>query len=72
MAKTPKNIGHGEGGSRTPDLEALLNDIADDLAAQRAAIVGLTAKLDADAGVTDIDYAATLDPAARKHLASDE
>jgi len=31
MAKTPKNIGHGEGGSRTPKLQELLDDIAKDL-----------------------------------------
>lgn len=37
---------------------------ATDLAAMRAAFVALTAKLDADAGVTDTDYAATLNPPA--------
>lgn len=36
-----------------------------DVAALRTAIVGITAKLDADAGVTDTDYAATWDPAAQ-------
>jgi len=41
-------------------LTAVLND----LTALRAAFVALTAKLDADAGVTDINYASTLDPAA--------
>ena len=35
-----------------------------DLAALRAAIVAVTAKLNADGGVTDADYAATCDPAA--------
>jgi plasmid maintenance system antidote protein VapI len=35
-----------------------------DLTAIRAAIVAITAKLDADAGVTDVNYAATCDPAA--------
>lgn len=35
-----------------------------DIDALRAAIVGITAKLDADAGVTDTNYASTLDPAA--------
>jgi hypothetical protein len=35
-----------------------------DLAALRAAIVAITAKLDADAGVTDTNYAATTNPAA--------
>ena len=45
-----------------------MRDVADDLAALRAAIVGITAKLDADAGVTDTDYAATWDPAALTHI----
>jgi hypothetical protein len=35
-----------------------------DLAALRASIVAITAKLDADAGVTDTNYAATTNPAA--------
>ena len=35
-----------------------------DIIAWRAAIVGITAKLDADAGITDTNYAATWDPAA--------
>lgn len=47
-----------------PSLATTLRDIADDLEAIRDAFVGLTAKLDADAGVTDVDYASTLDPAA--------
>ena len=34
-----------------------------DLAALRAAFVALTAKLDADNGITDVNYASTLDPA---------
>jgi len=34
-----------------------------DLTAIRGAVVGITAKLDADLGVTDTDYASTLDPA---------
>lgn len=35
-----------------------------DLAALRAALVAVTAKLDADAGVTDTNYASTCNPAA--------
>lgn len=35
-----------------------------DLTALRNSIVGITAKLDADAGVTDTNYAATQNPAA--------
>ena len=42
----------------------LLNAALADLAALRAAFVALTAKLDLDAGVTDANYAATVDPAA--------
>ncbi len=45
-------------------IKVELAQIAADLAAIRTAVTGLTAKLDDDAGVTDVDYAATLDPAA--------
>lgn len=31
MAKVPKNIGWGEGGSKVPQLRELLDDIARDL-----------------------------------------
>ena len=58
-------------GRRTvPDLATALRDIADDLTALRTAFVGLTAKIDADAGDTggDNDYAETLDPAALKTI----
>ena len=41
-----------------------LNAILADLTAIRTAVVGITAKLDADVGVTDTDYASSLDPAA--------
>jgi len=51
-------------GQGTPTLATALRDVAGDLAALRAAVVGITAKLDADGGVTDADYAATWDPAA--------
>ncbi len=64
----------GEGGSNltpgeasaSPSLATAMRDVADDLAAIRAAVVGITAKLDADAGVTDTNYASTLDPVALK------
>jgi len=46
------------------ELQALLEAILVDMTALRTAIVGITAQLDADAGVTDTDYAATNDPAA--------
>jgi hypothetical protein len=48
-------------------LTQLLVDIAAlraDAVANRAAVVALTAKLDADGGVTDTNYAATINPAA--------
>lgn len=44
----------------TPVLDALIADNA----ALRASILALTAKLDADATVTDTDYAATINPPA--------
>lgn len=43
---------------------ALLNSVVTDLTALRAAIVAITAQLDADTGVADTDYAANCDPAA--------
>ena len=52
----------GAGGN--PSLATVLRDIADDLAALRTSVTGITAKLDADAGVTDTNYAATQNPAA--------
>lgn len=50
---------HGE-----PTLSGTLRDIADDLDEIRTQFVALLAKLDADAGVNDVNYAATLTPAA--------
>jgi len=54
------------GASGTPDLATTLRDIADDLAtfkaqfnSLRTAYQATLAKLDADAGVTDTNYAAT-------------
>ena len=41
-----------------------LENVQQDLANLRAAFVALTAKLDADVGVTDTNYAALLNPAA--------
>ena len=46
------------------ELRPLFDALVDDLTALRAAIVAITAQLDADAGVTDTDYAANNDPAA--------
>ena len=45
-------------------LDSVLDTIVDDMTAIRTAITTLTAQLDADAGVTDTDYAANCDPAA--------
>lgn len=46
------------------ELRKLLEATQADLAALRASIVAITAKLDADGGVTDTNYAATCNPAA--------
>ena len=51
-------------GMSHAELLALFEAFLVDTTALRAAIVGITAQLDADAGVTDTDYAATNDPAA--------
>jgi hypothetical protein len=42
--------------------KSILRDVQEDLATIRATIVALLAKLDADSGVGDTDYAATLTP----------
>lgn len=73
MATILPNFGTGgsglaPNGSRTPSLATCLRDIADDLTALRGAIVAITAKLDADSGVGDTNYAATLDPPALKTI----
>lgn len=47
-----------------PSLALALRDVADDLANLRAAVVATHAKLDADGGVTDTDYASSNDPPA--------
>ena len=46
------------------NIRATLVTLKADVNAHRAAIVALTAKLDLDAGVTDVNYAATCDPVA--------
>lgn len=45
-------------GAGTPDLATTLRDVADDIEALRAALAAVLAKLDADGGVTDTNYAA--------------
>lgn len=47
---------------------AVQTDLVADLTALRAAVVSLLAKLDADAGVTDTNYASTLTPAALRSI----
>jgi hypothetical protein len=44
----------------------LLAALTADVVALRTALVGITAKLDADAGVTDTNYAATWNPVASR------
>lgn len=46
------------------DVKVLLDAVRADLTALRASILLITAKLDADGGVTDTNYAATTNPAA--------
>jgi hypothetical protein len=46
------------GASATPSLATALRDVADDLADLKAKHNGAMAKLDADGGVTDTNYAA--------------
>lgn len=50
------------GAQGNPSLADALRDIADDLAELRTEFVALLAKLDADGGITDTDYASTLTP----------
>lgn len=46
------------------NLRTQFNALRADVTAIRTAVTGITAKLDADGGVTDVNYASTLDPAA--------
>lgn len=46
------------------ELNTDMDAVFADLTAIRAAVVAITAKLDADGGVTDTNYAATCNPAA--------
>jgi hypothetical protein len=54
------------------ELARLLTAVQADLTALRTSFTTLTAKLDADAGVTDANYAATCDPAALETAALTE
>ena len=70
MAEIKTSYGTGGSGltpnksSGDPSLAEIFRDAADDLAEIRTQFVTLLAKLDADAGVTDADYAALLTPLA--------
>jgi hypothetical protein len=46
------------------EFKRVMAAVLADSAALRAAIVGITAQLDTDGGVTETDYAASFDPAA--------
>lgn len=45
------------------EFNRMFSAVLTDLTALRTSITGITAKLDADAGVTDTDYASLHDPA---------
>ncbi|NOQ36069.1 MAG: hypothetical protein GQ569_09260 [Methylococcaceae bacterium] len=45
------------------ELRAIVDALVDEVIGLRASLAGITAQLDADAGVTDTDYAANHDPA---------
>ncbi len=65
MSNIEKSFGSGGanltpgGASKKPSAADALRDIADDLETLRAAHNALLAKLDADSGVGDTNYAAT-------------
>lgn len=66
MPQIPTNFSKGgrgltaRGSSTDPSLKEILDGIATDLGELFTNFDALLAKLDADAGVTDADYAATL------------
>lgn len=69
MASITTNFGAGgvglqPNGHGSPSLATAFRDVADDLTELRTTVIDLLTKLDADAGVTDTDYVATLTPAA--------
>ncbi|KKN57376.1 hypothetical protein LCGC14_0562820 [marine sediment metagenome] len=66
MAIIKSNFGEGLAGitpqgSGTPTLATAMRDVADDFETMRATNNAVNAKLDADAGITDTDYAALHD-----------
>lgn len=74
MTTVKTNFGEGgmnlapEGAQGSPDLATTLRDVADDLAELRTKFIAVLAKLDADAGVTDIDYESGSTPASLKTI----
>ena len=64
MSNIPPDYGSGgsglaaNGSQRHPPIADVARDIADDIETMRVAINGALAKLDADATVTDTNYAA--------------
>jgi len=53
----------------TEQMRQLLGNMLADITALRASIVLITAKLDADVGVTDVNYASLTNPAALTTIA---
>ena len=51
-------------GAEAAGSAAALKSLLDDVAEVRTQLIALLTKLDADAGVTDIDYVSTTSPAA--------
>lgn len=64
MASIKQGLTKFKDNAQADELSRLLRAVLADNTALRAAIVGITAQLDADGGVTDTDYAATNNPAA--------
>ncbi len=63
-ASIKNQLAHINDKQEEKDLRVLFESFRADTAALRASIVAITAKLDADGGVTDTNYAATTNPPA--------
>lgn len=64
MSESVKQTTNAIGGPHGQELYKLLTAMQADIANLRASTVGITAKLDADAGVSGTDYASLWNPAA--------
>jgi len=64
MSSVTQLSNHADKGARGRSQRTLLASAQTDIANLRAAVVAITAKLDADVGVTDTNYASTTNPAA--------